>query len=75
MKKLYLFSMNVPHDVYLGPAPWTIFPEGIEIAEHPKIHWHDHGVRIDITVRCEPEIGKAMIWTPFEKPTETEGGK
>lgn len=72
MKKLYLFSINVPHGQYTGPMPWSVYPDGIEIVEHPKVYFHDHGVRIDITVRCEPEVGKAMVWIPFEKPAETE---
>lgn len=70
-KKLYAVSFDVSVGGHLGPAPWSIYPEGVELVQPPVITCDERGTSVRLTVRCEPEIGKQMCWIPFEKPTNT----
>lgn len=67
MKKLYAVSFDVLEGGCLGPAPWSRYPDGVELVEVPRIQCTERGASVHLVVRCEPEIGKQMGWVPFDK--------
>ncbi len=73
--KLHAIEFTVGVDQYVGPVPWTNYPYGVELAQAPTMTCDKNGAHIRLIVRCDPDVGRRMCWTPMEKPADSSQGK
>ena len=72
--KLHALTCRVPMHGSQGPMPWHILPAGVELAQMPELSCDASGASLRLVVRCDVELGKRLLFIPFDRPAAAPGG-